>query len=151
MFATCPGLNTRIVIQSHIQCPWTTRAVLHYQSSIHVWYKRVQTIFYYKPWAHESHIKRKFKDYYIYMLSRSSTTISTYLRWRCLAQGHHHDRSDLLLSRIWISGVEVAEHHFRLTFKLGLESNLSTKVLARLTRLNKQGSCKGSSKSFKVK
>ena len=42
--------------------------------------------------------------------------------------------------------------------QLGLESNLSTKgtrkvqkVLARLTRLNKQGLCKGSNKNFRVK
>ena len=66
------------VIQSHTQYRWTTRAVLYYQSSIHGRYRRVQTNFHYKSWAHESHNKQKLRIYYIYMLSRSSITIKTY-------------------------------------------------------------------------
>ena len=69
----------------------------------------------YKPWVHERHIKPKLKVYCIYILSRSSATIKTYLRYWCLAQGHHHSLNDLLLPRTRIGGVEVAEHHFRLT------------------------------------
>ena len=45
---------------------------------LQVWYRKVQTIHHYKPWAHGSHIKQKLKDYYIYMLSRSSITIKIY-------------------------------------------------------------------------
>ena len=44
---------------------------------LRVRYRRVSS-FTYKPWAHESHIKQKLKVYWIYMLSWSSTTISTY-------------------------------------------------------------------------
>ena len=42
---------------------------------LQVQHRKVQTNLHYKPWAHESHIKQKLKDYYIYMLSRSSITI----------------------------------------------------------------------------
>ena len=38
-------------------------------------HRKVQTNLHYKPWAHESHIIQKLKNYYIYMLSRSSITI----------------------------------------------------------------------------
>ena len=30
-------------------------------------------------------------------------------------QGHHYNPHDLLFPRVWISGVEVAKHHFGLT------------------------------------
>ena len=66
------------VIQSHTQYQWTTRAILYYQSSIHVRYRRVPTNFHYKPWAHESHIKQRFRIYYIYMLSWSWIMTETY-------------------------------------------------------------------------
>ena len=46
-------------------------------------------------------------------------------------------------------GIEVAKCGFRLTsLQLRLKSNLSTKVLARLTRINKQGSCKRDQKKL---
>ena len=41
-------------------------------------HRRGSTNFYYKLWAHESHIKQTLEIYYIYMLSRSSITIKTY-------------------------------------------------------------------------
>ena len=46
--------------------------------TLQVQHRKVQTNLHYKPWAHESHIIQKHKDYYIYMLSRSSITIKTY-------------------------------------------------------------------------
>jgi hypothetical protein len=53
------------------------------------------------------------------------------------------DHIDLFLARAGFGGVEMAKHHFRLTCNLvKIYSNMSTKVLARLTRLNKQGVCK---------
>ena len=45
---------------------------------LQVQHRKVQTNLHYKPWAHGSHIIKKLKDYYIYMLSRSSITIKTY-------------------------------------------------------------------------
>jgi hypothetical protein len=51
-----------------------------------------------------------------------------------------------LLSRTGIDGIEVTKHNFQLTCNLGY-SNISTKILARLTRIYKQGLCKeGSNK-----
>ena len=46
--------------------------------TLQVHHRKVQTNLHYKPWAHESHIIQKLKDYNIYMLSRSSITIKTY-------------------------------------------------------------------------
>ena len=46
--------------------------------TLQVQHRNVQTIHHYKPWAHGSHIIQKLKDYYIYMLSRSSITIKIY-------------------------------------------------------------------------
>ena len=45
---------------------------------LQVQHRKVQTNLHYKPWAHGSHIIQKLKDYYIYMLSRSSATIEIY-------------------------------------------------------------------------
>ena len=73
MFATCPGLSTRTITQTR------TLPMIHkerfYTLKIASSLYEGSTNFHYKPWAHESHIKQKLKDYYIYMVSRSSITI----------------------------------------------------------------------------
>jgi hypothetical protein len=51
------------------------------------------------------------------------------------------DHIDLFLARAGFGGVEMAKHHFRLTCNLVKKySNMSTKVLARLTRINRSRS-----------
>jgi hypothetical protein len=47
------------------------------------------------------------------------------------------DHIGLFLAHAGFGGVEMAKHHFRLTCNLVYESNMSTKVLARLTRINR--------------
>ena len=83
---------------------------------------KVQINLHYKPWAHGSHIIKKLKYYYIYMLSRSSITIKpTTMIMSCSRTPSQPQRPT------------------------------PPPILARLTRLNKQGSCKDSSKGFRVK
>ena len=112
-------------------------------------HRKVQTIHHYKPWAHGSHIIQKLKDYYIYMLSRSSITIKpttmmmscsrtpSQPQWPTLPHQDRRGRSGRTPPRVHL--------------QLSLEATWVQRYSARLTRINKQGSCKGSSKSFTVK
>jgi hypothetical protein len=63
------------------------------------------------------------------------------------------DHIGLFFARAGFGGVEMAEHHFRLTCNLVYESNMSTKVLARLTRINmsRKMHMKAHKKGFRVK
>ena len=123
---------------------WVQNLILQVQ------YRKVQTNLHYKPWAHGSHIIQKFKDYYIYMLSRSSITIKpTTMMMSCsrtpsqpqrptppphLDRRGRSDRTPLLVH-----------------LQLSLEATWVQRYSAKLTRINKQGSWKGSSKGFRVK
>ena len=106
--------------------------------------------FTYKPWAHESHIKQKHKVYCIYILSRSSITIKTYQSNDALLKDNI-TATTTYSSPVFGSTGQKWPNTTSGSPATWFKSNLSTKVLARLTQLHIQGSCNGSSKSFKVK
>ena len=123
---------------------WVQNLILQVQ------HKKIQTIHHYKPWTHGSHVIQKLKNYYICMLSRSSITIKlTMMMMSCSRTPSQSQRPTPLphLDRRGRSGRTPLLVHLQLS----LEATWVQGYSAKLTRLNKQGSCKGSSKGFRVK